>query len=148
MDPLPYIDEHRRRIGGTPDAVWAALLVVLRQVFGRAAPIAWMLGCEPVRGTPALTGRLGDAVPGFRITDAEPGRRLVLRGRHRFADYALTFVSEDGQLRAETRAAFPGVAGRLYRAVVIGTGGHRRATERLLGQVARACKPRDFRRTA
>lgn len=141
MDQLPYIDEHSRRIEGPPDAVWSALLTVLRRVFGRAAPIARMLGCEPLRGTTALTGRPGETVPGFRIAEAEPGRRLVLRGRHRFADYALTFVVDGGQLRARTHAAFPGVAGRLYRAAVIGTGGHRVATKRLLGQVARHVSP-------
>ena len=49
-----------------------------------------MLNSQAVRGHQA--GRPGDAVPGFRVVEAEPGRRLALRGRHRFANYALTFT--------------------------------------------------------
>ncbi len=66
----------------------------------------------------------------------KPVRRLALRGRHRFADYALTFLLDGVSLRAETRAAFPGVLGRLYRTAVLGSGGHRLMTRRLLRQVA------------
>jgi hypothetical protein len=70
------------------------------------------------------------------VAEAEPGRRLALRGRHRFSRYELTFVLADGELRAQTRAAFPGIHGRLYRAAVIGTGGHRILTRRLLRRIA------------
>jgi hypothetical protein len=73
-----------------------------------------------------------------RVVEAEPGRRLALRGRHRFSNYALTFVLDGDRLRAQTHAAFPGVPGRLYRAAVIGSGGHRLVTRRLLRQIARA----------
>jgi len=39
----------------------------------------------------------------------------------------------DGEvLRARTEAAFPGLLGRLYRAAVIGSGGHRLVARRLL----------------
>ena len=38
----------------------------------------------------------------------------------------------------EAVPGFPGVLGRLYRAAVIGSGGHRLVTRRLLRQVARA----------
>jgi hypothetical protein len=34
-------------------------------------------------------------VPGFRVVEAEPGRRFALRGRHRFSNYALTFINHD-----------------------------------------------------
>ena len=74
-------------------------------------------------------------MPGFRVVEAEPGRRLALRGRHRFANYALTFVFDGGRLRALTHAEFPGLLGRLYRAAVIGSGGHRLVTRRMLRQV-------------
>jgi hypothetical protein len=112
-------------------------LKVLRGMSG-GAPIARILGCDPVRGTAELTGLPGEAVPGFRVVEAEPGRRLVLGGRHRFSRYTLTFVIEDGFLRAQTHAAFPGVLGRLYRAAVIGSGAHRVVTRRLLRQVVPA----------
>ncbi len=136
-DDLPYIDEHSRRIDASPDAVWAALSSVLGRDRGAGA-LARILGCDPARGTASFAGRPGDAVPGFRVVDAEPGRRLALRGRHRFARYALTFVLDGDRLRATTHAAFPGVLGRLYRAAVIGTGAHRLVTRQLLRQIARA----------
>jgi hypothetical protein len=138
MEQLPYIDEHSRRIDARADVVWAALLKVLRREMGGGARIARVLGCDPAQGTAEFAGRPGEAVPGFRVVEAELGRRLVLRGRHRFASYALTFVLDGDRLRAQTHAAFPGVLGRLYRAAVIGTGGHGLVTRRLLRQVARA----------
>jgi hypothetical protein len=136
MEPLPYIDEHRQPCDAPADVVWSALLKVLRGMSG-GAPLARILGCDPVRGTAEFAGRAGEAVPGFRVAEAEPGRRLVLRGRHRFANYALTFLIDRDGLRAQTHAEFPGVLGRLYRAAVIGSGGHRLVTRRLLRQVAR-----------
>jgi len=134
---LPYIDEHSRRIDAPADAVWTALLRVLRRQMAGSSRFARLLGCDPAQGTAELAGRPGDAVPGFRVVEAEPGRRLALRGRHRFANYALTFVLDGDRLRAQTHAEFPGLLGRLYRAVVLGTGGHRLITRRLLRQVAR-----------
>ena len=138
MEPLPFIDEHRERTAVPDDVVWAALLEVLCHGMAGSAPLARILGCDPARGTPEFSGRPGDAVPGFRVVAAEPGRRLVLRGRHRFADYALTFVLDGDHLRARTHAAFPGLRGRLYRAAVIGSGAHRLVTRRLLRQIVRA----------
>lgn len=139
MEQLPYIDEHSQRIDAPADRVWTALLRTLGPgVVGASAVIARILGCDPAQGTAEFSGRPGDTVPGFRVVEAEPGRRLALRGRHRFADYALTFVLDAGQLRARTDAAFLGLSGRLYRAAVIGTGGHRIVTRQLLRRVARA----------
>lgn len=138
MEPLPLVDEHTQRVDAPADVVWAALMKVLRRELGGSASIARVLGCDPVHGTAEFAGRIGEAVPGFRVVEADPGRRLALRGRHRFATYALTFVLDGNHLCAQTRAVFPGILGRLYRAAVIGTGGHRLVTRRLLRQVARA----------
>jgi hypothetical protein len=138
MDPLPYIDEHSQQITAAPDAVWAAVAKVMRRTMGGSPTFTRLLGCDPAQATAELSGRLGDAVVGFRVTEAEPGRRLVLRGRHRFSTYALTFVLDGDQLRAQTHAAFPGVLGWCYRLAVISTGAHRRVTQRLLRQIARA----------
>jgi hypothetical protein len=135
---LPYVDEHSERVDAAADLVWTALLKVLRRQMGGSERFARILGCDPAQGTPEFAGRPGDAVPGFRVVEAEPGRRLALRGRHRFSTYALTFVLDGDRLRAQTHAAFPGLLGRLYRAAVIGTGAHRLVTRRLLRQVARA----------
>jgi hypothetical protein len=74
------------------------------------------------------------------VVHVEPGQRLELRGRHRFAQYALTFILADASLRAQTHAAFPGIVGRLYRAAVIGTGGHRVITKTILRHIARAAR--------
>lgn len=138
MEPLPYIDEHRQPIDAPVDVVWRALLNVLRRKMSGGERFARLLGCDPCEGTVEFAGRPGEAVPGFRVVEVEPGRRLTLRGRHRFADYALTFVLEDGRLCAQTHAAFPGFLGRLYRAAVMGSGGHRLVARRLLREVARA----------
>jgi hypothetical protein len=133
---LPYIDEHALEIAAPADAIWAALLRVVRGLAGSTA-LARILGCDPAHASGTFTGQPGDAVPGFRVVDAEPGHRLALAGHHRFAAYALTFVLDGGRLRAQTHAAFPGVRGKLYRALVIGSGAHRLVTRRLLRQVAR-----------
>jgi hypothetical protein len=138
MKQLPYLDEHSEPIAASRDAVWSALLKVLRRTMAGSAAFARILGCDPAQATAEFAGRPGDAVPGFRIAEAEPGRRLVLRGRHRFSDYELTFVFDGERLCAQTHAAFPGVRGKLYRAAVIGTGGHGIITRRMLRQVARA----------
>ena len=78
------------------------------------------------------------AVPGFRVVAAEPGKRLELRGRHRFSNYALTFELDGNRVRAQTHAEFPGVLGRMYRLAVITSGAHKLVTRRLLRQIARA----------
>lgn len=136
---LPFIDEHRQTISAAPDAIWAAVSQTMRGLGG--GTFARVLGCDPVHASPAFTGRLGEAVPGFRVTAAD-ATHLELRGRHRFSRYALTFTLTRGELRAETRAEFPGVLGRLYRGAVIGTGIHRVVTRRLLRDIARRATPR------
>ena len=137
MEQLPYIDEHAISLGAPRDRVWAALAEVLHRETRGGDRLAHALGCEPAYGTPHFDGTVGQTIPGFRVVEAERCSRLALRGRHRFSRYQLTFLLEDGRLRAQTHAAFPGVLGRLYRAAVIGTRGHRLVTRRLLRQVAR-----------
>ncbi|RPH72210.1 MAG: hypothetical protein EHM78_04350 [Myxococcaceae bacterium] len=142
LDQLPFIDEHSQPMNVPADVVWTALVSVLRRQMGRSGRLARMLGCDPADGTPGFTGRSGEAVPGFRVAESEFGRRLALRGRHRFSRYALTFVLDADRLSAQTHAVFPGALGRLYRALVIGTGGHRMVTRRLLRLVGRAASVR------
>ncbi|ADB49902.1 hypothetical protein [Conexibacter woesei] len=137
MEQLPYIDEYSTSTGAPPDRVWVALAEVLRKEFGGAAGIARALGCDPAAGTPEFDGSLGQTVPGFRVAESEPQRRLALRGQHRFSRYGLTFVLDGDRLSAQTHAVFPGLHGRLYRLAVIGTRGHRVVTKRLLAQVVR-----------
>ena len=65
---------------------------------------------------------------------------MALKGRHPFAAYRLVFEldPEPGgvSLRALTFAAFPGLHGKLYRALVIGSGGHRFVVRRMLKRIA------------
>ncbi len=143
MERLPYIDENRTQIDASPDAVWTALASVLRSqidVVPRPVRRAWGLTPAEARGDRRGPLQAGDAVPGFEVTEADAGNRLELQGRHRFSRYALIFELEpaDGgcTLAAQTWAEFPGVAGAGYRALVIGTRGHRFAVRRLLGSVA------------
>ena len=82
-------------------------------------------------------------MPGFHVEVFTPPSELILAGRHRFSTYALRFRVEpvhatQSRLRAETRAAFPGVAGGLYRLAVIGTGGHKVAVRKILTRVKRS----------
>jgi len=122
------------------------LLAVLGREFGSAAStrIARLLGCRPAARSGSWDAGLtaGASLPGFGVQDVRAPARLALGGAHRFSRYALVFelepIEDDGcRVRAQTFAAFPGIAGRAYRAVVIGTGGHRIVMRRLLGRVAR-----------
>lgn len=140
MDNLPFVDEHSEPIDASPGAVWDALVQVVRRAMTGSTHLVRTLGCQPERGTPTFEGRTGDTVPGFEVVASEPGRRLELRGRHRFSRYSLAFLFEGGRLRARTHAAFPGILGRIYRAAVIGSGGHAIVTRRILRQVARAAR--------
>lgn len=140
MDELPFIDEYRQPIDAPREAAWSALLRLLRRDGRGGSRLARLLRCDPERGTAEFAGRPGEAVPGFRVAGAEPGRRLELRGRHRFARYALTFEIGDDEIRARTHAEFPGVKGRLYRAAVIGSGGHRVITRAILRRIAKAAR--------
>lgn len=133
---MDHIDEHKVAVDAPVQDVRAGVLRALRGAFGASAPIARVLGCEPASGTATFEGRVGDALPGFRVVAAD-GRTIALEGRHRFSHYRLTFLQDNGTLRARTDADFPGLHGRLYRAAVIGSGAHRILTRRLLRRAAR-----------
>ncbi len=54
--------------------------------------------------------------------------------------YKLIFLLSDAdggtRVAAQTWAAFPGLKGRIYRALVIGSGGHRIVVRRMLKRIA------------
>lgn len=131
-------------IGATRDRVWAALIAAMRG-FGRAVPDAiakpWGLVPARARGDWGSTAHPGDCVPGFTVMQALAPELLELSGRHRFSRYGLVFELDEAderscRLRARTYAEFPGAAGRVYRALVIGSGAHRLVVRRLLREVA------------
>jgi len=141
---LPYVDEHAVEIAAGTGASWEALLrTVEGTVSAGAAPsFARLLGCADTAAGGPRPLAVGSALPGFHVATCEPGRELGLAGSHRFSDYALIFrLDELGpgrtRLRAETRAAFPRLRGRIYRALVIGTRTHVLATRRILVAAAR-----------
>lgn len=125
---LPYVDEHAIRIAASRDVVWAALQrhVATSLLKAEGTALVRLLGTEPRAG--------------FAVSDSVPEKSLSLSGRHRFARYTLAFELADAQngatqLRAQTYAAFPGIHGRVYRALVIGTRAHVVATRRILRSV-------------
>ncbi|HVV21548.1 MAG TPA: hypothetical protein VHF06_19090 [Pseudonocardiaceae bacterium] len=143
---LPHIDEHAVTIDASPAAVWDALLRVVERSFTSASFAAHALGCHDVAARGPRPLAVGSAIPGFHVVTADPPHELALAGRHRFADYELIFRIDgpaghepDGhvRLRAESRAAFPGLTGTVYRTLVIGTGGHVLGVRHLLVTVRR-----------
>lgn len=127
--------------------MWRALGPVVSGSFDPSRrAIGRLLGVDPLDSSGDPLER-GSTILGFRVERAVPGAELALEGRHRFSRYALIFrIHELGpgrsRLRAETRAVFPGAAGRVYRALVIGTHGHVVAVRRML----RATRARAQRR--
>jgi hypothetical protein len=126
---LPYVDELALTIDAPRALVWDALLRHIDQLLQATSErrLARVLGTEPTAG--------------FRQSERIVQRRLALTGRHRFARYELMFELADAAkgtvLRAITYAAFPGLGGRIFRALVIGTRLHVLATRGMLTAVQR-----------
>ena len=121
MERLPYIDEHAITVAASREETWSALLRVM---------------CRDPHDP--------FTVPiGFVLDDARAPERFALTGRHPFAVYRWVFELDDTpddmahtRLRAQTWAGFPGRRGKFYRALVIGTGGHRVAVRWTLKRIA------------
>lgn len=132
MDSLPIVDEHSRNVHAEPDRVWDAVMRLVHGPLARPAPRAFvsLWNLEPVSG--------------FDIADETAPRHVALRGRHRFSRYELAFDVVSGPdvvtVRARTSAEFPGIAGAVYRVLVIGTGGHRLAVRHMLREIARSAE--------
>jgi hypothetical protein len=121
MERLPYIDEHAITVDTNRGETWSALLRVM---------------CRDPHDP--------STVPiGFVLDEACEPERFALKGRHLFAVYRWVFeldaeAAGRTRVRAITWAAFPGVHGRIYRALVIGTGAHRVVVRRTLKRIAAA----------
>jgi hypothetical protein len=126
----------------SPDEVWAALPGALQDAFdrSRARRMAEILRCDDCGGDPGFGAACDETLAGFHVARVDPPRELALEGRHRFSRYRLSFEIEPRgrgtRIRAVTHAEFPGVRGRLYRALVVGSGGHRILTRRVLKSIA------------
>lgn len=146
---LPHVDEHSLVVEAGREATWEALLRVAEgSVSSAVAPrYARLVGCADTEASGPRPLAEGSAFPGFHVAAAEAPAELALAGSHRFSDYALVFGLEelDGgrtRVRAETRAAFPGLKGAIYRGLVIGTRMHVLATRRILTGVKRRAERR------
>jgi hypothetical protein len=141
---LPWVDEHGEEVDAPASIVWPALLrTVERMTAGGAAPrYARAVGCADTAAGGPRPLEVGSTFPGFHVAELAPERLLVLAGSHHFSNYALIFQLEPlggrrTRIVAETRADFPGLKGRVYRALVIGTRMHVLVTRRVLRGVAR-----------
>lgn len=147
MERLPYIDEHATCVGATPERTWAALVAVGAAMRGPTGPLGWLMGLQPTVASGDWSREVdaGATLPGFQVEQACPPSRLALAGRHRFSRYALAFELEDmgpegTRVRARSWGVFPGVHGRSFRALVIGSGAHRVVVRRLLRRIeGQAC---------
>jgi hypothetical protein len=144
IDSLPKVDEHATVIETAPHDVWPHLLHVVQETFDSTAMSTYarlVRAADPAASGPRPLAK-GSTLPGFHVTAAHPARELALRGSHRFSTYALTFRMEPVEpgrtrLRAETRAVFPGLAGGLYRQLLLRSGGHVLGVRRMLARVRR-----------
>jgi hypothetical protein len=136
--PLPFIDEHATDVAAPCERTWDAVVAVVSRSFqGRATELVALLLGTSERAPSGHPGEPGSTLAGFRVAAADAPSLLALEGRHRFSRYALVFhldpLAGGGcRLRAETRAEFGGLHGRVYRAAVIGTQGHALVVRRLL----------------
>lgn len=124
MKRLPYIDEHAITVDADAATTWAAVLRAL---------------CDDPADPRAPFG--------FAIGESKAGERLVLKGRHPFSIYNWVFELDAvsphrTRVRSQTWAAFPGVHGKVYRALVISSGVHRVAVKWTLKRIAAQLRPR------
>ncbi|MEV5341760.1 hypothetical protein AB0K93_25255 [Streptomyces sp. NPDC052676] len=149
ISALPFVDVHTVLVDAEPAVVWRAAGEAVTRSFagGPSEGVARLLGAADPAASgarPPAPGATvpGATVPGFRVVTADEGRTLALAGSHRFSAYALVLrLEREGpgrtRLRAETRAAFPGPAGRLYKLLVIGSRAHRLVVRRMLARIRR-----------
>lgn len=119
MERLSYIDEHAISVATNRAETWSALLRTICR--------------DPQDPSTVPTG--------FALDEARPPERLALRGRHPFARYRWVFELDADEpqrtrVRSATWADFPGLHGKIYRTLVIGTGGHRVAVRLTLKRIA------------
>lgn len=78
---------------------------------------------------------------GFVLEEADPPKRLAAKGEHWFSRYGIVFTLDEAdsthtRLTIDSYGAFPGIHGRVYRALVVGSGGHRVIVREMLRRMA------------
>jgi hypothetical protein len=154
-DELPFIDAHSIDVNAPPERVWDTLVWEVLPQFGggwgrlgtgRLGRMSARILGAPYADPPVPGSGVPQTIVGFRVERAERPSLIELTGEHRFAAYTLILSIETAddesksRLTAQTRAAFPGTAGRAYRAAVIGTGAHQLIVRRLLSRVRRLAR--------
>lgn len=126
---LPLLDRHSATLQASQSAVWKA---------------ARQYACGLTQSDHVLLARVLGTEPksGFELARLVEGECLALTGRHRFARYRLVFEldaepSNATKLSVLSFAAFPGARGRLYRGLLMGTGGHVLAVRHMLRTIQR-----------
>ncbi|ORW66832.1 SRPBCC family protein [Mycolicibacter senuensis] len=132
-DDLPYIDEHTVDVAAPRQLVWSGLRRYVESLLDGAErnPLVALLGPQPRAG--------------FAVAESVEQQRLSLTGRHRFSRYRLVFALSDApdggtRVHALSYAAFPGLRGRVYRGLVIGTRLHVVATNYMLHGIRAAAR--------
>lgn len=130
MPGCNYVNAHAIEAAASPGDVWAALPAVAEAGL-RSAPASVLLGLAALARLeqPRRFPRRMPTEPGgwiaaggatFTVVHSDPGRELVLAGRHRYAEYAAGFFLEPAggegtRVYQVTRARFRRtLAGRLY----------------------------------
>ncbi len=123
------MDEHSVTVDAPREAVWKAVGQYARELTrSDHGLIGTVLGTEPRSG--------------FDVSQQTEGKCLELSGRHRFARYRLVLALTEQpdralKLSAISYADFPGARGRLYRAVLLGSGAHILAVRHMLRTISR-----------
>ena len=140
---LPRIDQHAVVVQAPVSRSWAAVIHVVGVRLSRRTSrvLATALACAD-RTSIGDPEAVGATLPGFRVARSQPLSTWSLEGEHHFARYALSFHLDQvddarSRVRAESRAAFPGREGTVYRALVIGSRGHVIAVRSILRAIKR-----------
>jgi hypothetical protein len=138
---LPYIDEHEISVNVPASVAWTAAVAAFGRLTTRPALriFAKAIQCRPDHAIGAAV-TVGEALPGFLVTRCEVPREWSLEGEHLFSRYAVTFRiasvdSEHCRVAAQSSAEFPGLHGKIYRTIVIGSGGHAIGVRRILRSI-------------
>jgi hypothetical protein len=143
IDSLPRVGDDSIEVAAGPERTWEALVETVPRAFDsrRARRSAGLLGAahREAHGEPSV---IGSTLPGFIVARSVRPATLALLGQHRFSRYALVFLIDEldsghSRLRAETRAEFPGVSGRVYRALLAASRVPTRTVRQILVAVSR-----------